>query len=109
MTPYSLVMGRKPRVLDEAVHQTFGAQPICCDLARGEPDFAQALKNYRDIGLKAMAARLGDAGRRHLIDIIAKKPPLVFLRLKERESSLGGKEVLLKFIPTFIALRELVR
>ena len=109
MTPHRLVMGRKPRILEETVHQTFGAQPNSCDLARNELNFAQALKNYRDISLAAIAARPGDAGRRHLIDIITKKPPFVYLRLKERESSSGGKEVLVKFIPTFSALRELAR
>ena len=110
MTPHRLVMGLKPRILEEAVHQKFEAQPEPSNLARNEQDFAQALKNYRDISLAAMAARQGEAGRRHLFAIIAKKAPLVYLRLKERESSSGAKdELLVKFNPTVSTPRKFVR
>ena len=110
MTPHRLVMGRKPRILEEAVHQKFGAQPVSSNLASNEQDFAQALKNYQDISLAVMAARQGEAGRRHLFAIIEKKAPFVYLRLKERESNSGAKEQLLvRFTSTVSAPRKLVR
>ena len=110
MTPHRLVMGLKPRILEEAVHQKFGAQPVSRNLARNEQDCAQAWKNYRYISLAAMAARQGEAERRHMFATIVKKAPLVYLRLKECESSSGAKEELLvKFTPTVSAPRKLVR
>ena len=110
MTPHRLVMGLKPRILEEAVHQKFEARPVSSNLARNEQDFAQALKNYHDISLAAMAARQGEAGLRHMFAIIAKTAPLVYLRMKEPESSSGAKEgLLVKFTPTVSAPRKLVR
>ena len=110
MTPHSLLMGHKPRVFQEAVHQIFGAPPVSCDVARSELDIVQALKNHSYIRLPAMETRLSDAMRGHLIDVIAEKAFLVNLRLKDRESISGGmEELLVKFIPTFRAPRELVR
>ena len=109
MTPHSLLMGRKPRVFEEAMHQIFAAQPVSCNVARNELDIVQALKNHSYIRLAAMGARLSNAVRGHLIDVIAEKASIVYLRLKERESSSGGmEELLVKFIPTFRAPRELV-
>ena len=70
----------------------------------------QALENHSYIRLAAMGARLSDAVRGNLIDVIAEKASLVYLRFKDRESSSGcTKELLVKFIPTFRAPKELVR
>ena len=109
MTLHRLVMRRNARIFKEVVHQTVGAQPVSCNLARDKPDFSQKLRNYRNISVAAIAASLGDAGRRHLIVIIAKKAPIVNIRLKKRESSSGAtEELLVKSVPTVSALRKLV-
>ena len=102
-------MGRKPGMLEEAVHQAFGTQPVFCAVLRNEPNIAQALKNFRVICLAAMGPRLGYAAREDLIEFIAEKAFLVYLGLKDRESSSGGVEALvIKFIPTVVALKEVV-
>ena len=110
MIPRRLVMGRKAGILEEAVHQEFGAQPVSCVVPRNEPDVVQALKNYRGIRLAAKVAKVVDAVRGYPIHVIVKKASLVYLRLKNRKSVSGGMEgFLVKFIPTCPGPRELVR
>ena len=110
MTPHRLVMGRKPRILHEPAQRTFGAQPIARGVARNGSDLFPALKNVRDIRLTAMRPRPCHTAYVYLIEVIAEKAALIYRRLKDCKSSPGGMEDLfVKFPPTFLALREIVR
>ena len=110
MTPHRLVMGRKPRILHEPAQRTFGAQPVSRGVARNGSDLVQALKNVRDIRLTAMGTRPCHTAYGHLTEVIAEKAALIYLCLKDCKSSPGCMEdLLVKFSPTFIAIREIVR
>ena len=105
MTPQALVKGRNPKILEESVLQTLGAQPASFDLARNEPDVVHSPKNYSNIRLAAMGVRLVRAMRGHLIVFSVAKASLVYSRHKDSKRRSGGTEkFLVKFIPKFRSL-----
>ena len=112
MTPHALVMGHNPRMLEESMLQTLGAQPASWDLARNGPDFMQSPKNYRDVHLPAMGVSLDldRAMRGHLIDVSAEKAFPFYSCYKNSKNRPGGTEkFLVKFLLTFRVLRVRLR